>query len=126
MSKRDYYEILGVNKGAAEADIKKAYRRIAMKNHPDRNPDNEKAEEIFKEATEAYEVLSNKEKKAAYDQYGHAGVDPNSGFGGPGGGADNFSDILVMSLVISLAVAVVAVEVAVAPCADQTCNIIWS
>lgn len=93
MSKRDYYEILGVNKGAAEADIKKAYRRIAMKNHPDRNPDNEKAEEIFKEATEAYEVLSNKEKKAAYDQYGHAGVDPNSGFGGPGGGADNFSDI---------------------------------
>lgn len=93
MSKRDYYEILGINKGAAEADIKKAYRRIAMKNHPDRNPDNEKAEEIFKEATEAYEVLSNKEKKAAYDQYGHAGVDPNSGFGGPGGGADNFSDI---------------------------------
>ncbi len=94
MSKRDYYEILGVNKGAAEADIKKAYRRIAMKNHPDRNPDNKEAEDIFKEATEAYEVLSNKEKKAAYDQYGHAGVDPNGGFGGgPGGGHDNFSDI---------------------------------
>jgi molecular chaperone DnaJ len=95
MSKRDYYEILGVAKGASEPEIKKAYRRIAMKNHPDRNPDNKKAEDIFKEATEAYEVLSNKEKKAAYDQYGHAGVDPSGGFGGggPGGDHGNFSDI---------------------------------
>jgi len=95
MSKRDYYEILGVDKSASEPDIKKAYRRIAMKNHPDRNPDNKEAEDIFKEATEAYEVLSSKEKKSAYDQYGHAGVDPNNGFGGggPGGANGNFSDI---------------------------------
>lgn len=94
MSKRDYYEILGVSKGASEAEVKKAYRRIAMKNHPDRNPDNKGAEDIFKEATEAYEVLSSKEKKAAYDQYGHAGVDPNGGFGGGGpGGHGDFSDI---------------------------------
>ncbi|MBQ0713526.1 MAG: DnaJ domain-containing protein, partial [Porticoccus sp.] len=95
MSKRDYYEILGVAKGASEPEIKKSYRRIAMKNHPDRNPDNKKAEDVFKEATEAYEVLSNKEKKAAYDQYGHAGVDPSGGYGGggPGGDHGNFSDI---------------------------------
>tara|TARA_R110001592_G_scaffold321037_1_gene599280 strand:+ start:21171 stop:22307 length:1137 start_codon:yes stop_codon:yes gene_type:complete len=95
MSKRDYYEILGVDKGASEAEVKKAYRRIAMKNHPDRNPDNKGAEDIFKEASEAYEVLSSKEKKAAYDQYGHAGVDSNGGFGGggPGGDYGNFSDI---------------------------------
>ncbi|MEZ5529785.1 MAG: molecular chaperone DnaJ [Porticoccaceae bacterium] len=95
MAKRDYYEILGVAKSASAEEIKKAYRRIAMKNHPDRNPDNKEAEDIFKEATEAYEVLSDKEKKAAYDQYGHAGVDPNAGFGGgPGGpGFGGFSDI---------------------------------
>lgn len=93
MSKRDYYEILGVAKGASEQEVKKAYRRIAMKNHPDRNPDNKNAEEIFKEATEAYEVLSNSEKKAAYDQYGHAGVNQNGGFGGAGAGYGNFSDI---------------------------------
>ena len=82
MAKRDYYEILGVAKNASADEVKKAYRRIAMKNHPDRNPDNKAAEDVFKEATEAYEVLSDKEKKAAYDQYGHAGVDPNAGFGG--------------------------------------------
>ena len=74
MAKRDYYEILGVAKNASADEVKKAYRRIAMKNHPDRNPDNKAAEDVFKEATEAYEVLSDKEKKAAYDQYGHAGV----------------------------------------------------
>ena len=95
MAKRDFYEILGVAKSASAEEIKKAYRRIAMKNHPDRNPDNKEAEDIFKEATEAYEVLSDKEKKAAYDQYGHAGVDPNSGFGGGPGGAGfgDFGDI---------------------------------
>jgi molecular chaperone DnaJ len=76
MAKRDYYEVLGLNRDAAEADVKKAYRRLAMKFHPDRNPDDESAEEKFKEATEAYEVLSDGEKRAAYDQYGHAGVDP--------------------------------------------------
>ncbi len=95
MAKRDYYEILGVAKNSSPEEIKKAYRRIAMKNHPDRNPDNKEAEDVFKEATEAYEVLSDKEKKAAYDQYGHAGVDPNAGFGGGPGGAGfgGFSDI---------------------------------
>lgn len=95
MAKRDYYEILGVAKNASADEIKKAYRRIAMKNHPDRNPDNKAAEDVFKEATEAYEVLSDKEKKAAYDQYGHAGVDPNAGYGGGQGGPGfgGFSDI---------------------------------
>lgn len=94
MSKRDYYEILGVEKNASEAEIKKGFRRVAMKFHPDRNPDNKEAEDKFKEAQEAYEVLSDKEKKAAYDQYGHAGVDSNSGFGsGFGGGGASFSDI---------------------------------
>ncbi|WP_438952065.1 molecular chaperone DnaJ [Porticoccus sp.] len=95
MAKRDYYEILGVAKNASADEIKKAYRRIAMKNHPDRNPDNKEAEDVFKEATEAYEVLSDKEKKAAYDQYGHAGVDPNAGYGGGQGGRGfgGFSDI---------------------------------
>ena len=91
MSKRDYYEILGVGKLADEKDIKKAYRRIAMKYHPDRNPDDPEAEEKFKEATEAYEVLCDREKRGAYDQYGHAGVDPQMGGGGFGGA--NFSDI---------------------------------
>jgi len=95
MSKRDYYEVLGVEKGASEAELKKAYRRLAMKYHPDRNPDDENAEEKFKEATEAYEVLTDANKRAAYDQYGHAGVDPNmgGGAGGFGGGGANFSDI---------------------------------
>ena len=93
MSKRDYYEVLGVEKGASEAELKKAYRRLAMKFHPDRNPDDEKAEEKFKEATEAYEVLTDANKRAAYDQYGHAGVDPNMGAGGGGFGGGNFSDI---------------------------------
>jgi molecular chaperone DnaJ len=90
MSKRDYYEILGVSKGTDEKEIKKAYRRVAMKYHPDRNSDDPDADDKFKEATEAYEVLMSAEKRAAYDQYGHAGVDPNMG-GGFGGG--NFSDI---------------------------------
>src|SRR5918995_4077582 len=94
MAKRDYYEVLGVNKDASEDDLKKAYRRLAMKWHPDRNPDNPKAEENFKEAREAYEILSEPQKRAAYDQFGHAGVNPQAG-GGPGGAGfgDIFSDI---------------------------------
>ncbi|ROR98656.1 molecular chaperone DnaJ [Sinobacterium caligoides] len=92
MSKRDYYEILGVERGVSAKDLKKAYRRVAMKHHPDRNPDDAASEEKFKEANEAYEVLSDEQKRAAYDQYGHAGVDQQGGFGG-GGGAGNFSDI---------------------------------
>jgi molecular chaperone DnaJ len=96
MAKRDYYEVLGVNRDASEDEIKKSYRKLAMKFHPDRNPDNPKAEEQFKEAKEAYEMLSDSQKRAAYDQYGHAGVDQSgAGMGGAGMGgfADAFSDI---------------------------------
>ncbi|WP_079204764.1 MULTISPECIES: molecular chaperone DnaJ [Pseudomonas] len=92
MAKRDYYEVLGVERGASEAELKKAYRRLAMKHHPDRNPDDKASEDMFKDANEAYEVLSDAGKRAAYDQYGHAGVDPQMGGGGGPGGA-NFSDI---------------------------------
>ncbi len=93
MAKRDYYEILGVERSADEREIKKAYKRLAMKFHPDRNPDNPESEEKFKEAKEAYEILSDPQKRAAYDKFGHAGVDPNqAGPGGFGGGAD-FGDV---------------------------------
>jgi molecular chaperone DnaJ len=95
LAKRDYYEVLGVNRDASDADLKGAYRKLAMKWHPDRNPDNPKAEEHFKEAKEAYEVLSEPQKRAAYDQFGHAGVDPHAagGPGGMGGFGDIFGDI---------------------------------
>jgi molecular chaperone DnaJ len=93
MAKRDFYEVLGVERGASEAELKKAYRRLAMKYHPDRNPDDKASEEKFKEANEAYEVLSDAAKRSAYDQYGHAGVDPQMGGGGGGPGGANFSDI---------------------------------
>ncbi|WP_374431336.1 molecular chaperone DnaJ [Ideonella dechloratans] len=102
MAKRDYYEVLGLAKGASEDEIKKAYRKLAMKHHPDRNQgdDAKAAEEKFKEVKEAYEILSDEQKRAAYDQYGHAGVDPNGGGfrGGPGaegfgGFAEAFGDI---------------------------------
>src|SRR3954452_4037879 len=94
MAKRDYYEVLGVNRDASEDDMKKAYRRLAMKWHPDRNPDNPRAEEHFKEAKEAYEVLCEPQKRAAYDQFGHAGVDPHATGAGAGGHfGDIFSDI---------------------------------
>jgi molecular chaperone DnaJ len=93
MAKRDYYEVLGLTRGAGETEIKKAYRRVAMKYHPDRNPDDPDADALFKEATEAYEVLSDSSKRAAYDQFGHAAVDGSGGgFGGQGAGA-GFSDI---------------------------------
>jgi molecular chaperone DnaJ len=89
MAKRDYYEVLGVTKGASEGEIKKAYRKIALKYHPDKNPDNKEAEDKFKEAAEAYEVLSNDDKKSRYDQFGHAGVDGQGGFGGGGMNMDD-------------------------------------
>ncbi len=89
-TKRDYYEVLGVDKNASPEDLKKAYRKLALKYHPDRNPDDKEAEEKFKEAAEAYSVLSDPEKKARYDQFGHAGVD---GAGGFGGGGMNMNDI---------------------------------
>ena len=96
MAKKDYYEVLGVNRDASEDDIRKSYRKLAMNFHPDRNPDNPKAEEQFKECKEAYEMLSDSGKRAAYDQYGHAGVDPSmagAGGAGMGGFADAFGDI---------------------------------
>jgi molecular chaperone DnaJ len=95
MAKRDYYQVLDVPRTAAEADIKKAYRRLAMKYHPDRNPGDHEAEEKFKEAKEAYEVLTDAQKRAAYDQFGHAAVDGSRGGGGPGGfdPRDAFGDI---------------------------------
>ena len=92
---REYYEVLGVDKGADLEAIKKAYRKMAMKYNPDRNPDNKEAEEKFKEVGEAYEVLSDADKRARYDQYGHAGVDPNfgAGAGGYGGGFGDLGDL---------------------------------
>lgn len=87
--KRDYYEVLGVSKNAEEAEIKKAYRKLALKYHPDKNPDNAEAEDKFKEAAEAYEVLSSSEKRAQYDRFGHAGM----GQGGFSGGGMNMDDI---------------------------------
>ena len=92
MSKRDYYDTLGVSKGASVTEIKKAYRKMAVKYHPDKNPDDKSAEDKFKEAAEAYEVLSNGEKKQRYDQYGHAGMGGAAG-GGFGGGGMNMDDI---------------------------------
>ena len=95
MSKRDYYKVLDVPKTATEAEIKKAYRRLAMKHHPDRNPNDKEAEELFKEAKEACEVLTDPQKRAIYDQHGHPGLDASARGGGRGGfgPGDAFSDI---------------------------------
>ena len=96
--KRDYYEVLGLKKGASEDEIKKAFRKLAMKYHPDKNPGDTQAEEKFKEINEAYAILSDPDKKDKYDRFGHAGVDPNAGFGGAGGfgGFGGFEDIFDM------------------------------
>lgn len=99
MAKKDYYEVLGVTRNASDAELKKAYRRLAMKYHPDRNPDDEESSGRFREVKEAYDVLSDSRKRSAYDQFGHAGVDPSMGAGGFGSGAGfgagaaSFSDI---------------------------------
>ena len=95
MSKTDYYEILGVSRPATEAEIKTAYRKLAIQHHPDKNPDNQEAEDKFKEAAEAYSVLSDAQKRASYDRFGHAGVGSGAGFGGGGqsAGYSNIEDI---------------------------------
>ena len=94
MSKRDYYDVLGVSRDAGDDEIKKVYRKLAMEHHPDRNPDNPKSEDRFKEAKEAYEILSDPNKRTAYDQQGHAGVDPSMGGGNPHGfSSDTFGDV---------------------------------
>ena len=95
MAKRDYYEVLGVSKDASEDEIKKAYRKIAIKYHPDRNPDNKEAEEKFKEAAEAYDVLHDPQKRQQYDQFGFNGPSAG-GFGGFSGGSMNMDDIFSM------------------------------
>jgi len=92
MAKRDYYKVLGVGRDASEADLKKSYRRLAMKHHPDRNEGDLESEAQFKEAKEAFEILNDARKRAAYDQFGHAGVDPAAG-GGAGGGGAGFGDV---------------------------------
>ncbi len=96
MAKRDYYEVLGVNKTATEDEIKKAYKKLAIKYHPDRNPDNKEAEEKFKEAAEAYDVLHDPQKRARYDQFGHEGMSGAGGFGGFNGQGMSMDDIFSM------------------------------
>lgn len=93
MAQEDFYSLLGVPRNASEADIKKAYRKLAMRYHPDKNPGNKEAEEKFKQVKEAYEILSDQQKRAAYDQFGHAGVNPNMGGFRSGGGGSGFSDV---------------------------------
>jgi len=100
MAKRDYYEVLGVAKGASEQEIKKAYRRLAMKHHPDRNEGNTEAEEKFKEASEAAEVLLDAEKRSTYDQYGHAA------FEGGGGGRGGFGNSAISALFLKMSLAI--------------------
>ena len=119
-NKRDYYEVLGVEKGASAEEIKKAYRKNAMKYHPDRNPGDKEAEEKFKELGEAYEVLSDEDKRARYDQFGFAGVDPN--YGGGGGFEGGFGGILAIweiFLVRSLAAAEAEAAVRTRPVGEK-------
>ena len=119
MAKRDYYEVLGVDKKASAAEIKKAYRKLAIKYHPDKNPGNKEAEEKFKEAAEAYSVLSDEQKRQQYDQFGFDGP---SGFGGAGGfgGASSFNITVAVVSEAASAVALVAVHAVASSFAVQT------
>ena len=108
MAKRDYYKVLGVSKNATEAELKKAYRRLAMKHHPDRNPDSKNAEDNFKEAKEAHDILSDAQKRAAYDQFGHAGVENSAGGGAggagtPGGGGSGAGQVAALMELAAIA-----------------------
>ncbi len=125
MSRRDYYVVLGVERNATEVELKKAFKRQAMKHHPDRNPDNAEAVEKFKEAKEAYEVLSDAQKRAAYDQFGHAGVD--AGMGG-GGRVRPMVPISATSLAMCLVISLVAAGAVGSnvPAVALTCVITWS
>src|SRR3954466_6865443 len=98
MAKRDYYEVLGIQKGCSEEEIKKCYRKLAVKYHPDKNPGDKEAEEKFKELGEAYEVLCDPQKRSAYDQFGHAAFDRRSGGGGRGAGFHDPFDVFARSL----------------------------
>ena len=102
MAKKDYYEVLGVARNASDSEIKKSYRRLAMKHHPDRNSGDTGSEATFKEAKEAYEILSDPQKRAAYDHYGHAGVRGPGGMGGGFGSADAFGNIFAQPLGYSI------------------------
>lgn len=128
--KRDYYEVLGVSKTASADEIKKAYRALAKKYHPDLNKDNPSAEAKFKEANEAYEVLSDPEKKQRYDQFGHAGVDPSAGggYGGYGGGFGGFGDVDLGDIFGSFLAAALAevVRGAMRPSGATTLSAGWS
>ena len=119
MAKRDYYEVLGSSRDANDSDLKKIYRRLAMKYHPDKNPDNPKAEGQFTEVKEAYEVLSDPEKRAAYDQYGHAGLDGSAGMGG---GTDSGDSLTHLVIFLAMSSAVVAVADAQMFIVDRTLN----
>lgn len=124
MAKRDYYEILGVSKTAEEREIKKAYKRLAMKYHPDRNQGDKEAEAKFKEIKEAYEVLTDAQKRAAYDQYGHAAFE-QGGMGGGFGGGLMAALISVISLVTFLAISLAAGVVANVRRVGLICVITW-
>lgn len=130
MAKRDYYEVLGVSKTSTDDEIKKAYRKIALANHPDTHPNDKEAEDRFKEASEAYEVLSNKDKRSAYDQFGFAGMNGFSGGAAGGyqnvyrdfsdlfGGSGGFGDILInyLAVAVDLLLALVQLLTKAPPC----------